>query len=85
MNAKCLHGQTLIPPPSPPSIAALCEWLQSRGSWAWPAVSTFQWPPSVPVNGDEVGGNVLLNNGTLPLATTHLAPASHLIKEKSFF
>lgn len=45
-------------------------------------MSTFQWTPSVPVNRDEVGGNVLLNNGALPLGTTHLALASPHIKRK---
>lgn len=46
---------------------------------------TFEWAPSVPVNRDEVGGNVLLNNGALPLGTTHFALASPLIKGTSSF
>lgn len=48
-----------------------------------PAVSTFEWAPSVPVNRDEVGGNVLLNNSALPLGATHHALTSPLIKVQS--
>lgn len=46
---------------------------------------TLEWAPSVPVNREEVGGNVLLNNGALPLATTHLALTSPLIEVQPFF
>lgn len=67
------HGSTLTRQCFHLPSAALCEWLKSRGSWGWPAVRTLEWAPSVPVNREEVGGNVLLNNGALPLATTHLA------------